>query len=106
VQDGVRACAHKIELKDMITPRCRKPSLRTEDSVPLIDDSPPREERPRASGRTAEEAPLPPLPRKRSFDEIEFRSFFQKYLDPGFTQPARWGYRASMFENFLSKPGI
>lgn len=39
-----------------------------------------------------------------SFEEIDFGSFFQDYLDPGFKAPAGEVYEKTSFENFLSQP--
>ena len=101
---------NKIELKDMINAEMvENPVLEElEDSVPLIDDVGRREEeRDRvASAATAEEAPLPAAEKKDPFDEIDFGSFFQEYLDPGFRSPGEMeDIERPSFENFLSKPG-
>jgi RNA polymerase sigma-54 factor len=101
---------NKIELKDMINAEMvENPVLEElEDSVPLIDEVGRREEeRDRAaSAATAEEAPLPAAEKKDPFDEIDFGSFFQEYLDPGFRSPGEMeDIERPSFENFLSKPG-
>jgi RNA polymerase sigma-54 factor len=101
---------NKIELKDMINAEMvENPVLEElEDSVPLIDDVGRREEeRDRvASAATAEEAPLPAAEKKDPFDEIDFGSFFQEYLDPGFRSSGEIeDIERPSFENFLSKPG-
>src|SRR5215467_14950146 len=102
---------NKLELKDMITAEMvENPVLEElEDAVPLLDDVGRREEeRDRASSATAqqEEAPLPASEKKDPFDEIDFGSFFQEYLDPGFRSPGDMEeIERPSFENFLSKPG-
>jgi len=102
---------NKLELKDMITAEMvENPVLEElEDAVPLIDDVGRREEeRDRTSSATAqqEEAPLPASENKDPFDEIDFGSFFQEYLDPGFRSPGDMEeIERPSFENFLSKPG-
>jgi DNA-directed RNA polymerase specialized sigma54-like protein len=102
---------NKLELKDMITAEMvENPVLEElEDAVPLIDDVGRREEeRDRTSSATAqqEEAPLPASEKKDPFDEIDFGSFFQEYLDPGFRSPGDMEeIERPSFENFLSKPG-
>src|SRR5580704_13007172 len=81
--------------------------IELEDSVPLIDEVGRREEeRDRAaSATTAEEAPLPAEEKKDPFDEIDFGSFFQEYLDPGYrSQGEMEDIERPSFENFLSKP--
>src|SRR5260370_29559793 len=39
-----------------------------------------------------------------SFEEIDFGSFFQDYLDPGYKSPASELVEKPSFENFLSQP--
>jgi RNA polymerase sigma-54 factor len=101
---------NKIELKDMINAEMvENPVLEElEDSVPLIDEVGRREEeRDRvSSAATAEEAPVPAEEKKDPFDEIDFGSFFQEYLDPGYrSQSEMEDIERPSFENFLSKPG-
>ena len=100
---------NKIELKDMINAEMvENPVLEElEDSVPLIDDVGRREEeRDRVTSATAvEEAPVPAEEKKDPFDEIDFGSFFQEYLDPGYrSQSEMEEIERPSFENFLSKP--
>jgi RNA polymerase sigma-54 factor len=100
---------NKIELKDMINAEMvENPVLEElEDSVPLIDEVGRREEeRDRAASATnAEEAPGPAAEKKDPFDEIDFGSFFQEYLDPGYrSQGEMEDIERPSFENFLSKP--
>jgi len=100
---------NKIELKDMINAEMvENPVLEElEDSVPLIDEVGRREEeRDRAtSAATVEEAPVPTEEKKDPFDEIDFGSFFQEYLDPGYRSPGEMeDIERPSFENFLSKP--
>jgi RNA polymerase sigma-54 factor len=101
---------NKLELKDMITAEMvENPVLEElEEAVPLIDDVGRREEeRDRVSSAAAqEEAPIPAADKKDPFDEIDFGSFFQEYLDPGFRSPGDMEeIERPSFENFLSKPG-
>src|ERR1022692_1891334 len=97
---------NKIELKDMITAEMvENPVLEElEDSVPLLDDVGRREEdqeRP-----TVEESAAPPEEKKDPFEEIDFGSFFQDYLDPGYRSSREMeDIERPSFENFLSKPG-
>jgi RNA polymerase sigma-54 factor len=100
---------NKLELKDMITAEMvENPVLEElEDSVPLIDDVGRREEeRDRATSAAAvEEPPVPAEEKKDPFDEIDFGSFFQEYLDPGYrSQGEMEDIERPSFENFLSKP--
>src|SRR5438309_1459529 len=97
---------NKLELKDMINEEMvENPVLEElEDAVPLLDDVGRREEdRDRAS--STEEAPAPEAEKKDSFEEIDFGSFFQEYLDPGFrSQGEMEEIERPSFENFLSRP--
>src|ERR1700757_1324148 len=100
---------NKIELKDMINAEMvENPVLEElEDSVPLIDEVGRREEeRDRVTSATnAEEPPGPAAEKKDPFDEIDFGSFFQEYLDPGYRSPGEMeDIERPSFENFLSKP--
>ena len=84
---------NKLELKDMINAEMvENPVLEElEDSVPLIDDVGRQEEdRDRPTTKTAtDEAPIA-AEKKDPFEEIDFGSFFQDYLDPGYRSAARW----------------
>src|SRR5271167_2173342 len=83
---------NKLELRDMITAEMvENPVLEElEESVPLIDDVNRREE-------DRDQDP---------FEEIDFGSFFQDYLDPGYRSSREMeDIERPSFENFLSKPG-
>src|ERR1700756_3441002 len=97
---------NKIELKDMInTERVENPVLEElEDSVPLIDEV-GRQEEERDRPAAAEENPITAAEKKDPFEEIDFGSFFQDYLDPGYRSPGEMeDIERPSFENFLSKP--
>src|SRR5258706_10453780 len=77
-----------------------------EDSVPLIDEVGRKEEdRDRLTTKTStEETPIV-AEKKDPFEEIDFGSFFQDYLDPGYrTRSEMEDIERPSFENFLSKP--
>jgi RNA polymerase sigma-54 factor len=99
---------NKLELRDMITAEMvENPVLEElEESVPLIDDVNRREEdRDRAP---IEESPTAAADaeKKDPFEEIDFGSFFQDYLDPGYRSSREMeDIERPSFENFLSKPG-
>src|SRR5271165_7207728 len=81
---------NKLELRDMITAEMvENPVLEElEDSVPLLDDVGRREEdrdRPKV-----EETAAPAEEKKDPFEEIDFGSFFQEYLDPGYRSSREW----------------
>jgi RNA polymerase sigma-54 factor len=92
---------NKLELKEMIDAEMvENPVLEEiDESVPMLDQVAGREE---LLGRGAEESAAPP---KDSFNEIDFGSYFQDYLDPGYrTQPEFEESEKPSFENFLSQP--
>jgi RNA polymerase sigma-54 factor len=92
---------NKVELKEMIDAEMvENPVLEEiDESVPMLDEVAGRQER---LERGAEE---PPLPAKDVFEEIDFGSYFQEYLDPGYrTQPEFEENERPSFENFLSQP--
>ncbi len=63
------------------------------------------EDRDRPVATATEEAPLPAAEKKDPFEEIDFGSFFQEYLDPGYRTPGEMEeVERPSFENFLSKP--
>jgi RNA polymerase sigma-54 factor len=98
---------NKLELKDMINSEMvENPVLEElEESVPLIDEVGRKEEdRDRPSKTSTEEAPIV-AEKKDPFEEIDFGSFFQDYLDPGYrTRGEMEDIERPSFENFLSKP--
>ena len=101
---------NKLELKEMIDAEMvENPVLEEiDESVPMLDEVAGREERDEReerivlSDKGAEEpAPTP----KDPFDEVDFGSYFQDYLDPGYrTQPEYEDSEKPSFENFLSQP--
>ena len=99
---------NKLELKDMInTEMVENPVLEElEDAVPLLDEVGKKEEdRERATSATTEENPITAVEKKDPFEEIDFGSFFQDYLDPGYrTHSEMEDIERPSFENFLSKP--
>ena len=99
---------NKLELKDMINSEMvENPVLEElEESVPLIDEVGRKEEdRERAAQAAPEENPITAVEKKDPFEEIDFGSFFQDYLDPGYrTRGEMEEIERPSFENFLSKP--
>ncbi len=99
---------NKLELKDMINAEMvENPVLEElEDSVPLLDEVGKKEEdRERAAAATTDENPITAVEKRDPFEEIDFGSFFQDYLDPGYrTHSEMEDIERPSFENFLSKP--
>ena len=100
---------NKLELKDMINAEMvENPVLEElEDAVPMLDDvGRQEEERDRIAAKaTTEENPIAAVEKKDPFEEIDFGSFFQDYLDPGYrTRGEMEEIERPSFENFLSRP--
>ncbi|MGO9086386.1 MAG: RNA polymerase factor sigma-54 [Candidatus Sulfotelmatobacter sp.] len=98
---------NKLELKDMINAEMvENPVLEElEDSVPLLDEVGKKEEDRDRAAATTEENPIAAVEKKDPFEEIDFGSFFQDYLDPGYrTYGEMEEIERPSFENFLSKP--
>ncbi len=94
---------NKIELKDMIQAEITEnPVLEElEDAVPMLDHVASRDaerEQPVAAAEERERAD--------PFEEIDFGSYFQDYLDPGFRSPQSFELTDKpSIENFLTAPG-
>ncbi len=101
---------NKLELRDMINAEMvENPVLEElEDAVPMLDEiGRQEEERDRIAAKaTTEENPITANEKKDPFEEIDFGSFFQEYLDPGYRSSGEMEeIEKPSFENFLSKPG-
>jgi len=92
---------NKLELTEMINAEMvENPVLEEiDETVPTLDEIAGREA---MRDRVVEETPVTP---KDPFEEIDFGSYFQEYLDPGFrtTQEYEDSDKPS-FEQFLSQP--
>ena len=99
---------NKLELKEMInTEIVENPVLEElEERVPLLDDLAGKEaERDRSAQEIVDKAEQAPSEKNDPFDEIDFGSYFQDYLDPGFrTSGSTEISERPSFENFLSQP--
>jgi RNA polymerase sigma-54 factor len=97
---------NKLELKEMIDAEMvENPVLEEiDETVPMLDEVAGREER---LERAVEENRVeePAAPPKDPFNEIDFGTYFQEYLDPGYrTQPEYEENEKPSYENFLSQP--
>jgi RNA polymerase sigma-54 factor len=104
---------NKLELKEMIDAEMvENPVLEEiDESVPMLDEVAGRQERQERDDRLEHQEQLengaaePATPPKDSFNEVDFGSYFQEYLDPGYrTQPEYEENERPSFENFLSQP--
>ena len=97
---------NKLELKEMInTELVENPVLEELEEIAVTLDERSGQEGDRersAEDVAAEESRV----EKDPFDEIDFGSYFQDYLDPGFRTASNFEeYDKPSFENFLSQPG-
>src|SRR3984957_5725551 len=96
---------NKLEMKEMInTEMVENPVLEElEESVVTLDERAGIEgDRERSAEEVAAEGERG---EKDPFDEIDFGSYFQDYLDPGFRTSSNFEeYDKPSFENFLSQP--
>ena len=96
---------NKLELREMInTEMVENPVLEElEDTSVSLDERAGQEgDRERSAEEVAVEAERV---EKDPFDEIDFGSYFQDYLDPGFKTASNFEeYDKPSFENFLSQP--
>ncbi len=96
---------NKLELREMINQEIISNPVLEE----LPEDAPTMEE---VAQKAEGEKSLEPAADKEvrsgddhdSFDEIDFGSFFDDYLDPGYKSPAFEVTEKPSFENFLAKP--
>jgi RNA polymerase sigma-54 factor len=99
---------NKLELKEMINAEMvENPVLEeVEESAVTIEEMAGREaERERSAEEVATANERVDKDAKDPFDEIDFGSYFQDYLDPGFrTSSSFEEYDRPSFENFLSQP--
>ena len=92
---------NKLELTEMINAEMvENPVLEEiDETVPTLDEIGGREA---ARDRVVEEPPVTP---KDPFEEIDFGSYFQEYLDPGFRTSQEYEESDKpSFEQFLSNP--
>ena len=96
---------NKLELKEMInTEMVENPVLEEleESAVTLEERAGLEGDRERSAEEVAAESERV---EKDPFDEIDFGSYFQDYLDPGFRTASNFEeYDKPSFENFLSQP--
>jgi RNA polymerase sigma-54 factor len=97
---------NKLELKEMINAEIvENPVLEElDENVPLLDEVAEREaERDRSVEEVAADAAKDE--KADPFDEIDFGSYFQDYLDPGYRTQSNFEISDKpSFENFLSQP--
>lgn len=99
---------NKLELKDMINAEMIENPVLDEyiDSVPTLDEVGAKEEQRERDSMASDEPPAATPEEKDPFEEVDFGSFFNEYLDPGYRCSSEIeSIEKPSFENFLSKPG-
>jgi len=99
---------NKLELKDMINAEMIENPVLDEymDSVPTLDEIGAKEEQRERDSAVSEDAPAATKTEEKDpFEEVDFGSFFNEYLDPGYRSSTDFeAIDKPSFENFLSKP--
>ncbi len=98
---------NKLELKEMIDAEMvENPVLEEiDESVPMLDEVAGRRNAMSAKNGWSLEGSGRAAAPKDPFNEVDFGSYFQEYLDPGYrTQPEYEDSEKPSFENFLSQP--
>ncbi len=96
---------NKLELREMINEEMIANPVLEEvpEDVPSIDEVEKKAEA-ESPPAAAPEHPVNNGDNRDSFEEIDFGSFFDEYLDPGYKSPAAEVIEKPSFENFLSQP--
>jgi len=96
---------NRLELREMISQEVTANPVLEElpDDAPTVEEIAQKTEATPANG-TAADAEIQAGDNHDSFQEIDFGSFFDDYLDPGYKSPAAEVSEKPSFENFLSKP--
>ena len=95
---------NKLELKEMLSQEIMETRVleeMLEDGPPSLDELAAGEER---AGAPADQEVLKAEGTADPFEDIDFGSFFQDYLDPGYRTPQAEVVELPSFENFLSTP--
>jgi RNA polymerase sigma-54 factor len=96
---------NKLELREMINQEMVANPLLEEvsDAVPSLEEVQQKTEAEKANP-PADGLETHPENNHDPFDEVDYGSYFNDYLDPGYKSPAAEVIEKPSFENFLSKP--
>jgi RNA polymerase sigma-54 factor len=97
---------NKLELREMINQEMVSNPVLEEvpEDVPSLEEVAQKTEAEKPATPSAEHVATNNDERQDSFEEIDFGSFFDEYLDPGYKSPAAEVIEKPSFENFLSQP--
>ncbi|MGH9438597.1 MAG: RNA polymerase factor sigma-54, partial [Terriglobia bacterium] len=96
---------NKLELREMIDQEMVENPVLEEvtDIVPTLEDG-QKKDKEESAGDVASDQAAPADDHRDSFEEVDYGSFFNDYLDPGYKSPAAEEIERPSFENFISKP--
>ena len=96
---------NKLELREMINQEMIANPVLEEvpEDVPTLEEVAQKTEAEKPA-ESPTEHPAQESEHQDSFEEIDFGSFFDEYLDPGYKSPAAEVIEKPSFENFLSQP--
>ena len=97
---------NKLELREMINQEMISNPVLEEvpEDVPSLEEVAKKTEPETTATPSAEHPQNGSNEKQDSFEEIDFGSFFDEYLDPGYKSPAAEVIEKPSFENFLSQP--
>ncbi|MGH9452080.1 MAG: RNA polymerase factor sigma-54 [Terriglobia bacterium] len=97
---------NKLDLCDMINQEMVENPVLEEvaESVPALDDVQKKNEEAEAVVEPPTEAATAADNNHDAFNEVDYGSFFNDYLDPGYKSPAAEDTERPSFENFISRP--
>ncbi|HUI41683.1 MAG TPA: RNA polymerase factor sigma-54 [Terriglobia bacterium] len=95
---------NRLELREMINEELVANPVLEEmtDAAPVAEEV--REKAEAEAVPTATNGDAAPPEKQDAFEQVDFGSFFDDYLDPGFKSPAAEPLERPSFENFLSRP--
>jgi RNA polymerase sigma-54 factor len=95
---------NRLELREMINQEMEANPVLEEvtDSPPVAEEVREKAEADSLPDHSNGDAAAPE--KQDSFEQVDFGSFFDDYLDPGFKSPASEPLERPSFENFLSRP--
>jgi RNA polymerase sigma-54 factor len=97
---------NRLELREMITQEMTANPVLEEvtEEAPVVEEVREKaESQPDAPAAQTNGDAAPPE-KQDPFEQVDFGSFFDDYLDPGYKSPAAEAIEKPSFENFLSKP--
>jgi RNA polymerase sigma-54 factor len=97
---------NRLELREMINQEMIANPVLEElsEAVPTIEEEAQKKEAEPLKKDAATSEETGSSEKHDSFEEIDFGSFFDDYLDPGYRSPASEVVEKPSFENFLSRP--